>query len=109
MRFLRKYLKILIVLFLLVLAGLLLPQHVIIPVEGAGSNDWNPDTFWYYPWGESVTHKGVDIFAEKGREVLAATNGIVVYEGPWGIGGNTVMVLGGKNGGTDHPAPDSWY
>ena len=66
--------------------GLALPEHAIIPVEGATSADWNAKTFWYEPWGKSGVHKGIDIFAPEGRAVIAAVPGIVVYEGALGSG-----------------------
>ena len=78
------------------LTGMLLPQRVIMPVEGAGSADYHPQSFWYHPWGRSGTHKGVDIFAKKGTPVNAATYGLVVYTGQIGMGGNVVLVLGPK-------------
>ena len=76
--------------------GLLIPQNIIIPVEGATKNDWHPETFWYYPWGKSVTHKGVDIFAKEDTNILSSTNGIVLYTGEVGRGGNVILVLGPK-------------
>ena len=41
----------------------------IIPVKGATINDWNSESFWHYPWGKSVVHHGIDIFAKKGTSV----------------------------------------
>ena len=76
--------------------GFLLPQNMIIPVEGATTKSWAEDSFWAYPWGTSITHKGIDIFAERGTEVIAATNGIVIYTHEGGKGGKSVMVLGPK-------------
>ena len=70
--------KILIIFLIISLSGLLIPQNLIIPVEGADKNDWNPKTFWYYPWGKSITHKGVDIFAKEGTNVLSSVNGIIL-------------------------------
>ena len=83
--------------FLLILtAGFFIPQDIKMPVEGACSKDYDKNSFWYYPWGKSVTHKGVDIFAKKGTNVLAATGGLVVFTGQMGRGGNVVLVLGPK-------------
>jgi murein DD-endopeptidase MepM/ murein hydrolase activator NlpD len=83
--------------FLLVfLAGYLIPQNLTMPVEGAGSNSYNKNSFWAYPWGTSITHKGVDIFAPIGTNVKAATNGLVVYTGKGKKGGNVVLILGPK-------------
>jgi peptidoglycan LD-endopeptidase LytH len=67
-----------------------------IPVMGASAKDWNPASFWYHPWGRSGVHKGIDIFAEAGTPVVAATRGWVVYSGSLEMGGNVVLVLGAK-------------
>ena len=76
--------------------GAVIPQSMIIPVKNATSSSWNIKSFWAYPWGSSITHKGIDIFAEKGTDVIASTHGIVVYTYEGGKGGKTVMVLGPK-------------
>jgi len=88
--------RILLGLVLLGIAGLLIPQHLQMPVVGAASGSYNAQSFWAYPWGKSVTHKGVDIFAPKGTQVHAATSGIVLYAGTIKLGGNVVFVLGPK-------------
>lgn len=77
-------------------AGFLLPQPFQMPVLGADAHSYNPRSFWYHPWGRSVTHKGVDIFARAGTPVRASVPGVVVYTGTWGRGGNVVLVLGPK-------------
>lgn len=76
--------------------GFMIPQHMIIPVTDATAKSWDEKSFWAYPWGTSITHKGIDIFADKGSNVVAATNGIVVYTYEGGKGGKSVMVLGPK-------------
>lgn len=78
------------------IVGFLLPQNLKMPVEGATKNSFHPNSFWAYPWGKSVTHKGVDIFADKGTKVQAATSGVVLYAGTIKLGGNVVFVLGPK-------------
>jgi peptidoglycan LD-endopeptidase LytH len=83
------------ILFIIII-GFLIPQNFIIPVENATKDNWDSETFWYFPWGQSIVHKGVDIFAEEGRNVLAATGGIVVSVGKTGNGGNIIYVLGSK-------------
>lgn len=67
---------------------------LVIPVRGATTADWNHTTFWFKPWGKSGVHKGIDIFARKGKPVLAASPGIVLYTGTLSQGGNVVAVLG---------------
>lgn len=67
-----------------------------MPVQNATKADFNKDSFWYYPWGRSVTHKGVDIFAESGTIINSSTNGLVIYTGKIGLGGNFVLILGPK-------------
>lgn len=97
MKRVKKYLRrVLFVAIMVLVAGYLLPERVILPVTGATTADWNKDSFWYYPWGRSVTHKGIDIFARKGTPVLAATGGWVVYAGHLKAGGQVVLVLGPK-------------
>jgi murein DD-endopeptidase MepM/ murein hydrolase activator NlpD len=92
----QKRYRILIGFVVIVLIGLILPQHYQMPVEGATKSDYDQDSFWFYPWGKSVTHKGVDIFANAGTPVHPATNGMVVYTGQIAMGGNVVLVLGPK-------------
>ncbi len=67
-----------------------------MPVEGATKSSYNEKSFWYYPWGKSVTHKGVDIFAKEGTTVGSSTSGLVIYCGQLKMGGNVVFVLGPK-------------
>lgn len=83
-------------LLLTLLIGFILPQSLEMPVERATSGDYNKDSFWFYPWGRSVTHKGVDIFAPKGRKVMSSTNGFVLFTGQFSMGGNVVLILGPK-------------
>jgi len=74
----------------------LIPQNLKMPVKGATKSDYNPKSFWYYPWGKSVTHKGVDIFAKKGTAINSSTSGLVLYVGEISMGGKFVLVLGPK-------------
>lgn len=76
--------------------GLLIPEHLVIPVHGASSKDWNEKSFWYEPWGKSGVHKGIDIFAKKGTPLLSSSKGLVLYTGQIKLGGNVVLVLGPK-------------
>lgn len=67
-----------------------------MPVKGATKQSYSQDSYWFYPWGKSVTHKGVDIFAKKKTSINSSTNGIVIYTGNIDLGGNVVYVLGPK-------------
>ncbi len=77
-------------------AGLAIPERLVIPVKGATRADWNPATFWRSPWGASGAHKGIDIFAKEGTPVLSAAPGLVLYSGTLPLGGNVVIVAGPK-------------
>lgn len=92
-RWLKKSLFILLV---ILSTGFLLPQRFQMPVQGATVKSYSQDSYWYYPWGKSVTHKGVDIFAKKGTPVRPATYGLVLFKGKIERGGNVVLVLGPK-------------
>ena len=92
----KKRYKVLIVIFVFILIGFIVPEPKLIPVEGATSSDWNKDTFWYEPWGSSGVHKGIDIFAAKGQPVIASTHLLLVYKGSIRKGGKIVVGLGPK-------------
>ncbi len=94
---LKKLIRRLLWFLLIVLTtGLLIPQRIQMPLSGAGNSDFNHQSFWYYPWGRSGTHKGVDIFAKKGTPIKSATSGLVVFSGQNEMGGNIAVVLGPK-------------
>ena len=95
---LKSHRLILIGLFpLLIVIGVwLLPYKPVIPVKDATRHDWHHKTFWDNRWGRSGVHKGIDIFAEVNRPVIAATGGIVIFRGERLLGGNTVAILGPK-------------
>ena len=76
-----------------VLLGFLFPQKHRMPVQGATASDYHPKSFWYYPWGKSVVHKGVDIFGKRGTPVYSATTGIVLLTDRVSLGGKVVLVL----------------
>lgn len=76
--------------------GFLLPQDFNMPVQGAKRSSYSQDSFWYYPWGKSITHKGVDIFAKQKTPVHSSTLGIVIFTGNINMGGNVVYILGPK-------------
>ena len=41
-------------------------------------------------------HKGIDVFASQGTEVVSAVPCVLVWQGQLGMGGNVVAVLGPK-------------
>ena len=84
------------VIALILIIGFIIPQQMIIPVSGATTKSWAEDSFWAYPWGTSITHKGIDIFADRGTDVISSTFGMVVYTHEGGKGGKSVMILGPK-------------
>ena len=83
-------------LILIIIIGILFPQNFVIPVENVTKKNWNNNTFWYFPWGKSIVHKGIDIFAKEGTNVFSSTLGIVVYVGYSKNGGNHIYILGPK-------------
>jgi len=92
----KKRKKILISFLAVLVIGFLIPQDLQMPVEGANKSDYNSKSFWFYPWGKSVTHKGVDVFANKGTQINSATSGVVLYSGEISMGGKFVLILGPK-------------
>tara|TARA_R100000152_G_C6691042_1_gene122655 strand:+ start:256 stop:738 length:483 start_codon:yes stop_codon:yes gene_type:complete len=78
----------------LFILNLIIPKGNIVPVKGASEKDWNKNTFWSEPWGKSVVHKGMDIFAKEGTPVLSSSDGVVIYKGNFSMGGNVVFILG---------------
>lgn len=82
--------------FIIWVLGMVVPQPFSMPVDGATSADYHKDSFWFYPWGRSVTHKGIDIFARSGATVRSSTPGLVLFRGKISMGGNVVIVIGPK-------------
>ena len=76
--------------------GFVIPEQNQMPVQGASARDWNPNSFWYFPWGRSRVHRGLDIFAQHGTPVVAPTGGFVLFSGNIEMGGNVVFMLGPK-------------
>jgi len=74
--------------------GCIVPHKLVIPVENATEQSWDHNSFWQYPWGGSVVHKGIDISAPKGTHVLSSTNGIVIFSDIRGKGGKVIYVFG---------------
>lgn len=91
-----KIRKALNILLCLIFILLILPQSFELPVKGMQKIDYNQESFWYYPWGKSGTHKGVDIFGRTGTPVTASVRGFVVATGDGKVSGKYVVVLGPK-------------
>lgn len=85
-----------ILVMLVVIAGFFIPQEISNPVDKADNKSYNPKSFWYYPWGKSGTHNGIDIFAREGTNVNSSTGGLVLFTGDIQLGGNVVLILGPK-------------
>ncbi|ALU75105.1 peptidase M23 [Tenacibaculum dicentrarchi] len=92
----RKRKKVLLGVLTVSIIGFLIPQNLNMPVKGATKYDYNSKSFWFYPWGKSVTHKGVDIFAKKGTKINSSTSGLVLYTGEINVGGKVIVILGPK-------------
>lgn len=88
--------KLVFSLILFVAIGFFIPENFNMPVEGANSKSYHPNSYWYYPWGKSGTHKGVDIFAKQGTAIHSSTASIVLFTGNIELGGNVVIALGPK-------------
>lgn len=90
------WVTILTLVFFVLAFGVFFEQGIIIPVKGAAPRDWNPEAFWHPSWGTSGVHKGIDIFARRGTDAVAAVSGLIVYQGKLKLGGNVLMLLDPK-------------
>jgi murein DD-endopeptidase MepM/ murein hydrolase activator NlpD len=81
---------------LIIAIGYAIPEKYNLPVANMNGKSFNHQSFWYYPWGASICHKGVDIFAPKGNEVYAATSGMIINVGNHPRGGNMILIIGPK-------------
>ena len=82
--------------YIIFIAFFFIPENLMMPVSGAKASSYNKKSFWFYPWGKSGTHKGVDIFALEATPVFASTNGLILFAGNIEMGGNVVILLGSK-------------
>jgi peptidoglycan LD-endopeptidase LytH len=81
---------------LIIMIQFIIPNKLITPIK---SNDFikiDSASFWYYPWGESGIHKGVDIFCKKNADVIAPIYGFITKKGYGSISGNYLYLLGPK-------------
>ena len=68
------------------------PSQLPVPVKGVRPADLRDS--WGAPRSEGRQHRGIDIFAPRGRAIVSATRGIVVTVGVTPRGGRIVRVLG---------------
>ncbi|HXH98722.1 MAG TPA: M23 family metallopeptidase [Sphingobacteriaceae bacterium] len=71
-------------------------RELPIPVKNASPAHWDKLSYWYYPWGKSRTHKGIDIFSPHKTPVISPVNGLIVKAGYSANGGNYLYLLGPK-------------
>ena len=67
--------------------------RINFPFEETQPISWNKESYWYYPWGESVVHKGVDFFGVLNPEIISPVNGIVIGNAYSKRGGNYIYLL----------------
>jgi len=91
-----KYKFILVFIFSILALGYIVPEPRVIPVLEASQQDWHKESFWFEPWGVSGTHKGIDIFGDMGKPVVASSHLLILYLGQLDMGGNVIVGLGPK-------------
>ena len=67
------------------------PPTIMMPVKGASRSSYDQKSLGAPRQGHS--HKGVDIFAKKGTDVLSATSGLVIFTGYLSLGGKAVTII----------------
>ncbi len=80
----------------IILIGCLLPNKVSSPIAKHDILKIDPESFWYYPWGEYGVHKGIDIFCLKNTKILSPISGFVISKGYGTISGNYIYIIGPK-------------
>jgi murein DD-endopeptidase MepM/ murein hydrolase activator NlpD len=88
----------LIILFLTIgfsIAGvaLITQPTLTIPVKNASVADWNAKSFWYEPWGNSIVHRGIDIFGKRGTPILSSTDSLIIFTGDIKVGGLVILAI----------------
>ena len=92
----RSFTKLLWGILFIIIIGFLLPNNISSPIAKNDITKIDPESFWYYPWGESGVHKGIDIFCEKGTDILSPVSGVVIKKGYGSIAGNYIYIIGSK-------------
>jgi peptidoglycan LD-endopeptidase LytH len=93
---LKYFFRALFFLISIFIIGFLIPTSPVSPILKKSIANIDPESFWYYPWGEAGVHKGIDIFCNRGTPVLSPVSGIVISTGYGSISGNYVTILGVK-------------
>ena len=88
--------KILLLILAIIIIGYLIPNNISSPIAKNDIEKIDPESFWYYPWGESGVHKGIDIFCKKQTNILSPVPGFVIKKGYGSIGGNYIYIIGSK-------------
>jgi len=88
--------KLFLFILAIILIGYLIPNNISSPIAQNDIEKIDPESFWYYPWGESGVHKGIDIFCKKETNILSPVSGIVIEKGFGSIAGNFIYLLGPK-------------
>lgn len=95
--------KLFIVLMVVPVIGYLIPQRIIMPVEGATKKSYSQNSFWAYPWGKSVTIKELTFLQkEEPKFILQRRESFYIEEqnqeaamlySYWGQNGEYIIML----------------
>lgn len=83
-------------LLVIIIIGYLIPNPISSPIALSNTSKIDPESFWYYPWGESGVHKGIDIFCERNTNILAPVSGFVTSKRYGTVSGNYISIIGPK-------------
>ncbi|WP_406825052.1 M23 family metallopeptidase [Pedobacter sp. KACC 23697] len=67
-------------------------EKITFPVDSQ-ITEWNTESFWKAPWGNSSVHRGVDLFDDLGAKVINPSSGLVLKSGFSNNGGNYVYII----------------
>ncbi len=92
-----KYIvRTLIIILFVILIGFLTPSNPITPIAKNSITKIDPESFWYFPWGDQGVHKGIDIFSKKNTNVVSPIAGFIYKTGNGTISGKYIYILGPK-------------
>lgn len=78
----------------IIAAGYLIPGNVSSPIQSKDIIKIDPESFWYYPWGTSGVHKGIDIFCKKHAFIISPVSGFIISKNYGTISGNYIYIIG---------------